>query len=202
MRIEKKLPKVVFMSFLILSLLLFGNVNGNSNGVETSNDAISSTDCEADFSYSDYIGPFPVLGGIKFTNLSTGPYTDLSWDFGDGVYSTGMENSVTHFYTQSGNYEVKLSVWNSDTQACLSTSSAIVNVWISEDPCDQLDCVWPGDTNHDGLANLEDILNIGLNFGATGPPRDEICGNECSPSFRARPFRSESLRGIPKVSRV
>ena len=176
MRTKKSKQKVVFMSFLILSLFLFGDVNGNSNGVESSIDVIPSTDCEADFSYTDYTGPFPVLGGIKFTNLSTGPYTDLSWDFGDGDYSTGIGASITHFYTQSGSYEVKLSVWNSDTQACLSTSSTIVEVWISEDPCDQLDCVWPGDTNADGLANLEDILNIGLNFGATGPPRDEVCG--------------------------
>ncbi len=33
------------------------------------------------------------------------------------------------------------------------------------------DCVWPGDTNNDGVVNLDDFLAIGLYMGATGTPR-------------------------------
>ncbi len=173
MRIEKYKHKVIFMSFLILSLLPFGYVSGNSNSVDNCDDAVVITDCEADFSYEQYNGPPSDLGGITFMNLSNGPYTNLTWDFGDGSYHTGMEASVIHFYSQSGVYQVSLNVWSSDTQTCMSTTSTIVEVL---DPCDLSDCVWPGDTDTDGLANLEDILNIGLEFGTTGPPRDSICG--------------------------
>jgi type IX secretion system substrate protein len=40
--------------------------------------------------------------------------------------------------------------------------------------CDQMDCVWPGDTNKDGAATLEDMINIGVGFGMTGEPRDSV----------------------------
>ena len=172
MRTEKKTYKLIFMGLLVFSLLNFGNVNANN--IENLNETEISTDCVADFSYEDYEGPMPFLGGITFQNLSTGPYTNFSWDFGDDTYDS-QDNTVTHNYGQSGSYLVSLTVWDS-TQQCFSTSTAIVQVWISDDPCDQLDCVWPGDTNSDGFANLQDILNIGLAFGATGPPRDSLCG--------------------------
>lgn len=32
-------------------------------------------------------------------------------------------------------------------------------------------CVWPGDADYDGLADNNDLLNIGLAYGATGPVR-------------------------------
>jgi PKD repeat protein len=176
MRIKKNKLKVFFSSLFVFTLLAFSNVNVKASGVENCNNDGLSTDCEADFSFGDYDGPLPVLGGITFENLSSGAYTSLSWDFGDGSYYSVLENSVTHFYSESGSYEVSLSVWSSDTQQCFSTISTIVEVWISDDPCDQLDCVWPGDTNADGVANLEDILNIGLEFGISGPPRDTVCG--------------------------
>jgi len=155
---------------------MIGSLMGSANNVENHDDIELSTDCDADFSYEDYDGPMPVLGGITFQNLSTGPYTNMSWDFGDGTYFSDLENTVTHHYSESGSYEVSLTVWSNDTQLCLSTSSKTVEVWISDDPCEQLDCVWPGDTNADGVANLEDILNIGLEFGMSGPARDTVCG--------------------------
>lgn len=37
-------------------------------------------------------------------------------------------------------------------------------------PC-ATDCVWPGDMNNDGIANHEDLINMGLNLGQTGPAR-------------------------------
>lgn len=35
------------------------------------------------------------------------------------------------------------------------------------------DCIWPGDTNLDGLVDLEDLLPLGLAMGAVGPSRAE-----------------------------
>lgn len=173
MSIKKVYNKVFFVSFLFLSILNLSNLNAGN--FENANDATSDFTCEANFSYSDYDGPLPVVGGITFENLSSGTYSHLAWDFGDGNIVSN-ENVTTHIYEESGSYEVSLSIWDNYAQQCFSTSTTIVEVWISDDPCDQLDCVWPGDTNADGISNLEDILNIGLEFGMTGPPRDSVCG--------------------------
>jgi gliding motility-associated-like protein len=46
---------------------------------------------------------------IQFTNLTTGNYTNISWDFGDGSPFLSEENP-THTYDAIGNYSVKLTV--------------------------------------------------------------------------------------------
>ena len=130
--------------------------------------------CDAAFEFQSYSGPMPIVGGITFNNASSGPYTEWSWDFGDGNFDSQSAGTVTHFYQESGNYEVKLSVWNGSNQDCYDEYTQSINVFISDDPCDQLDCVWPGDTNADGFANMEDLVNIGVGFGMTGPARDTI----------------------------
>ena len=96
----------------------------------------------------------------------------MSWDFGDGNVDAQSSETITHFYEESGNYQVKLSVWNDSPQNCFSEFTQLVDVYISDDPCGQLDCVWPGDTNKDGMATLEDFINIGVGYGMTGAPRD------------------------------
>lgn len=45
-----------------------------------------------------------------FTNLSDGAISSYHWDFGDGQTST--QTSPIHHYTQAGNYEVKLTVFD------------------------------------------------------------------------------------------
>lgn len=53
------------------------------------------------------------------------------------------------------------------------------------DACSDEDCVWPGDTNNDGVVDVGDLLPIGLAMGQTGTPR--LTGNEASwsPQFSA-----------------
>jgi hypothetical protein len=36
------------------------------------------------------------------------------------------------------------------------------------------DCVWAGDTNFDGVVNMEDLLPIGLSMGEVGVPRPDV----------------------------
>lgn len=50
-----------------------------------------------------------------------------------------------------------------DVNGCLDTTYIQVDVDTA--------CVWPGDANHDGLADNNDLLNIGLAYGFTGPTR-------------------------------
>lgn len=36
------------------------------------------------------------------------------------------------------------------------------------------DCLWPGDANKDGIANYQDLLEIGLGFSEQGPARQDV----------------------------
>lgn len=38
--------------------------------------------------------------------------------------------------------------------------------------CSNIDCVYPGDTNNDGIVNIEDCLSVFINNGKTGNARD------------------------------
>ncbi len=44
----------------------------------------------------------------------------------------------------------------------------------NEGPSCFADCVWPGDTNMDGIVNMEDLLPVGLGMGKVGVPRAEV----------------------------
>lgn len=125
--------------------------------------------CDAFFSYETYSGPNPVFGGITFNNQSSGIYTNISWDFGDGNISNSLADSVDHFYTTDGVYNVCLSIW--DDQGCLSTFCSDVIVGELSDICNLTDCVFPGDANKDGEANLYDLLELGIGHGTMGPER-------------------------------
>ncbi len=135
--------------------------------------ALSWAQCEADFSYADYAGPLPQVGGITFTNLSSGDFTYTSWNFGDGNVITEAGSVIDHFYDEGGYYNVTLSVWSDDISTCFAEYTTQIFVMITDDPCDQLDCVWPGDANGDTRADLQDLLNIGLGFEQEGPARED-----------------------------
>ncbi|MCI5059192.1 MAG: T9SS type A sorting domain-containing protein, partial [Flavobacteriales bacterium] len=70
-------------------------------------------------------------------------------------------------YTQTGTYNVCIYAYS--TGGCVDTS------------CYQLtlisDSVWPGDANADGVADIFDILPIGIAYGSTGPVRPSATNN-------------------------
>ena len=72
----------------------------------------SSTTCQASFT-TTYQGNL-----IQFLNNSTGPYTQVYWDFGDGTNSTTI--SPWHQFAQPGVYTVCLTVGDSAT-TCFDT---------------------------------------------------------------------------------
>jgi hypothetical protein len=57
------------------------------------------------------------------------------------------------------------------------------------------DCVWPGDTNQDGIVNIEDILPIGVEMGEVGVPRSEQ-----HPQWFGR--SSNDWNGNPKLKHI
>jgi hypothetical protein len=81
-----------------------------------------------------------------------------------------VDSGVDHF-------EVAYCV-NSDDE-CTYTKSVKVDMEIldigpGEGPLCFGDCVWPGDTNFDGIVNMEDLLPLGLEMGEVGKPRQDV----------------------------
>ncbi|TDD97971.1 PKD domain-containing protein [Flavobacterium cellulosilyticum] len=63
----------------------------------------------ADFSTSSYgkevYDLYSIYDPVLFSNLATGSFTTISWDFGDGNFSDEM--SPKHIYTRPGTYTIK-----------------------------------------------------------------------------------------------
>lgn len=51
---------------------------------------------------------YSIYDPVLFTNLATGDFTKISWDFGDGNFSD--EESPKHIYTREGTYNIKQTV--------------------------------------------------------------------------------------------
>ncbi len=62
------------------------------------------TPVSTDFSATPLTGTYPLT--VTFTNHSAGDYTDLRWDFGDGVIATVM--NPTHTFSTRGSFTVTL----------------------------------------------------------------------------------------------
>ena len=73
--------------------------------------------CVADFSFEESV----IIGKpsvIQFKDLSTGNPTEYFWSFGDGSTSTSAE--PLHYFPESGNFTVTLSISNEYTQDLIS----------------------------------------------------------------------------------
>lgn len=55
---------------------------------------------------------------VNFTNYSTGPFTSVQWDFGDG--STSTEINPSHQYLSEGTFQVTLTIYDSEGNSNVS----------------------------------------------------------------------------------
>lgn len=113
---------------------------------------------------------------VQFRNLSSGNYTYVQIDFGDGtpLWEGGPLDTVCeHHYEKGGVYRTNLTVWRNNT--CVSSVSKLFITDAHNMSADNIpsgtDYVLPGDANGDKRANVYDLLNLGLGFGASGAPR-------------------------------
>ena len=134
-------------------------------------------------------------GWVTFVNKSIDADT-YEWDFGDGNFST--DENPTHFYSQIGNYDVKLSIrdtlFSKDTSEIKSEYIRIFQTPISE-------ITW----NYDSICpNGELVLTGVLGWGnqwSTGVEADSLIINDpgtyslttFNPEFPACQTQSDSL---------
>lgn len=113
---------------------------------------------------------------VRFKNLSSGNYSNVQLDFGDGspIWQGGPGDTIIdHHYTHGGIFKTNLSVWK--TNNCVSSVSKLlvtdaINMSADKMPATS-DYVLPGDANGDFKANVYDLLHLGLGFYTTGAPR-------------------------------
>lgn len=113
-------------------------------------------------------------------------------DLGEAVFLEGQVDTVIYGQEISGynlilyipyedveegvdEFEVRYCVTNADGdctyQKSVKVEMEILNIGAGDAPMCFGDCVWPGDTNFDGVVNMEDILPLGLSMGEVGKPR-------------------------------
>jgi hypothetical protein len=121
--------------------------------------ATDSTSCvsTATLTLSHYLPPALILGNDTticpdtFAVFTSAPFASYLWSNGDTTQSIQA--------ALGGNYVVTVTDFN----GCPWMDTAVVYLFN--------DCLWPGDANHDGLANNFDILDIGFAMNANGPLR-------------------------------
>jgi len=80
---------------------------------------------------------------------------------------------------------------------CGFTTQVDVSITVTDaDPnaCIDEDCVWPGDTNNDGVVDVGDLLPIGLAMGGNGTPR--LTGNNGNWSAQHAEDWGEDINGL------
>jgi PKD repeat protein len=120
--------------------------------------------CEAVFAYDNGNNQ----GTVDFLADSPGENATYYWDFGDGQQGYGQ--IISHSYSASGYYAASLFITTNDNCTnMLCQYITIVNE--NDDNCELDNCVYPGDTNLDGSANIYDLFPIGMHYGDLGPER-------------------------------
>jgi hypothetical protein len=117
-----------------------------------------------------YLGPNDSICPDTFTVLTCNAASSYLWSNGATTQSITVNVAGTY------------SVTATNSNGC--TGSDAITISISSD------CVWPGDANHDGVADNQDLLAIGIAWGGSGPIRPNA-----SPSWYGQPcaFWSQSL---------
>ena len=130
------------------------------------------------------------------------PVSNFSFDvtnqgeFGTAVFMPGAVDTFIYNQPVKGN-NIILYIPNEDVisaydefevQYCVSESGSVctfekavkVEVFIVDEGVPDIDrnciddCVWPGDTNLDGVVNMEDLLPIGITMGERGKLRADV----------------------------
>jgi PKD repeat protein len=131
--------------------------------------------CKAELEANVVQGLLDGSYSVLLTNKSTGDFSFLQLDYGDGssMLTSVQWDTITHKYAKGGIYRITLSVWKTDSFVSVYTKMLVTDA--SNLSPDKLppgtDYVMPGDANGDLKANVYDLMNIGVGYDADGAPR-------------------------------
>ncbi|WP_170254505.1 Ig-like domain-containing protein [Phaeodactylibacter luteus] len=99
--------------------------------------------------------------------------------FGQQVKGYNLVIYIPNEGVEQGNDEIELTYCVRANGSCAFQKTVkidieILNVGDGESPMCFDDCIWSGDTNFDGVVNMEDLLPIGLATGEVGHPRSDV----------------------------
>ncbi len=130
----------------------------------------NNDDCPASFTWVLYEELSSGQFGIQFTNNSPTAHEFLAWDFGDGSQVDSIvNNQLIHFYDQPGMYYACMTLVTEDQCTSYVCQQIIFDPY--GNICDFMECIYPGDANHDGIVDATDVLAIGLAYGTSGHVR-------------------------------
>ena len=112
--------------------------------------------------------------GLLLTNTSTGSFDGQTWFVVDleGNLLQGDEPTLLVPVDSTQFYPFALVCLEVFGPNCSNGTCLDFYLGEPDSLCNIVDdCIWPGDTDNDGLANNNDLLQIGLGFGATGNAR-------------------------------
>jgi len=118
-----------------------------------------------DFKATPTRGMVPLA--VIFTNLSTGPYVDVLWDFGDGMTST--QQNPRHVYVVPGKYTVTLTLDGNGTE-CEESIEALPDMIADSREGPNLATAYLLVSPEQGRPGqmFEISINVGNDGGATG----------------------------------
>lgn len=114
----------------------------------------------------------------EFTIINNPNHGQLEYIEGDSIVSIGSQsvpvsNAMLYHpdidYVGADEFEIDYCV--SVNGSCYLTKIIVHVLDVGEELCAADDCVWPGDGNNDGIANMVDILHLGKGIGEYGAPR-------------------------------
>ncbi len=123
----------------------------------------------------DYEMEYNLINDTSFIFTINSPFNqsaNTSWlNFETGEeYGTG--DSIFVAFDDYGVYEI-CAIVNLEPDAPCGFGDLVLceTITVQNPECEDTDCVFPGDTDRNMVADNYDILPIGLHFGETGPPR-------------------------------
>jgi len=155
-----------------ITLVVSDNDNSNCFSSYSFIAPLCTTSCGLEASF-EYDNSELICAGstVNFFNSSSAE-ASYTWHV-NGEETPSDSPNLSYTFTEQGIYNVQLSVSNGD---CVTAFAIDLNV-IGEEfcgttpPCDGPDCVWPGESNGDGIVYVSDLLSIGMGYNLNGLAR-------------------------------
>ena len=125
----------------------------------------------------DYSVPIEGYGFTILSQPAHGTLEVFNTGHNVGVYCGTITSKVLVIYTPNAQFtgddffDLQYCI---DGKQCRVVKSAIKVYPFNSQDCDCVnDCVWPGDTDRNGIVNMADLLPIGYYMGESGPARND-----------------------------